>query len=112
MRELAKSTLRLPWALWMVGVQQTSNLINPEGGIGRAAGALDALSQTAEQQLGEALAHWYRAGDHFQNGFVDTLFDLAAPPDWRPSEAIKTARQALDRSWSSLRAGLQSTRAR
>lgn len=100
MRDVAKSMVRLPWSLFMAGVEQTQNLLTRPDGWSRASAALDAISASAEQELSGGLRELYRAGDQVQAGMVDAALDLVGGGWINPTPSLGRAWEAVERSWS------------
>ncbi len=79
MRELTKSLLSFSWAMSLFGLRQASNLLSPgeaRNPGGEAASRFQAVTRTAEEQLGPSFLSLFRAGDNFQRGAVELLFSL------------------------------------
>lgn len=75
MRDLLKSTLTLPWAISMFGVQQLTNLVTPppSGRLAGATSALDTVSDATAQQLDGWLKQTYNVGNGVQRALVDLM---------------------------------------
>ncbi len=70
MMEFSKSMMRFSWAFMVFGAQQAANMV-PGKKPTAASDALDAVSFSAEKQLGDTLAGVYRAGDEIQQKILD-----------------------------------------
>jgi hypothetical protein len=77
MRELAKSIVNYAWAMSLFGVQQTINVLSPQGKESDpTTKAFNNVAGSATGELGTSLAAAYRAGDNLQRGMVDSTFRL------------------------------------
>ncbi|HSU81323.1 MAG TPA: hypothetical protein VLR69_02835 [Thermoanaerobaculia bacterium] len=77
MRDVTKSMLSLSWALSLFGLKQMASLLNPQGNPqGNAAASFEAVTRSAEDQLGPAARSAFRSGDNLQRGLVDLMFSL------------------------------------
>ncbi len=72
MRELAKSMLSFSWAMSLFGLKQIANALAP----GDAAASFDAVTRSAEGQLGQPAQSAFQAGDNLQRGVVDFTFGV------------------------------------
>jgi hypothetical protein len=74
-RDLLKSTLTLPWAISMFGVQQLTNFVVPPaaGRVGGATTALDTVSDATASQLDGWLKQTYQLGNGMQRVLVDLM---------------------------------------
>lgn len=91
MRDLARSMMRCSWALTVLGTRQT---LGAAGGNrdGSRAGALDAVTYAAEEQLDEMSRSVYRTGERLQGGLFDLVADLtAAGGAWSPGRLMERA---------------------
>jgi hypothetical protein len=79
-RDLTKSVLSFSWALSLLGVKQSVNLIQP-GQQGRE-NAFAPLAQAASEQLDESVKGLFRTGEKLQHGMVDMAFSLLNPAGW------------------------------
>src|SRR5262245_3019033 len=75
MRNLTKSTLSLPWAISMFGVQQAANLMAPPSkqGLSGAASAFDSVSDAAAHHLDGWMKQTYKVGTGVQDAMVDLM---------------------------------------
>jgi hypothetical protein len=78
MREFTKSLSTFSWAMTLFSVQQLGNLFKRNGGGqgGKAAQAFDAVTCSAEAQLGQMLGETFRTGDKLQRSMVDMMFGM------------------------------------
>jgi hypothetical protein len=78
MREFTKSMMSYTWAMSLFGLQQTLNLLTPQGQRQGhpATSAFNTVAGAAREELGNSLAAAYRAGDNIQRGVVDATFSL------------------------------------
>jgi hypothetical protein len=91
-RELAKSTLTLPWAMSMFGVQQVARLVAAPPSADRMAGtakALDAVSDATASQLDGWLKQTYQVGDRAQRAVVDLM--MMRTPEFDSSALMRMA---------------------
>lgn len=90
MRDLARSVMRCSWALTVLGARQTLGLAGARDR--SASGALDAVTQAAEEQLDEMSRSVYRTGERLQGGLFDLVADLtAAGRAWSPARFLDRA---------------------
>lgn len=73
MRDLTKSMVSYTWAMSVFGVQQTLNLLNPNGQAAGAEAMRNVAGATADT-FGPTLRAVYQAGDNIQGGLVDLMF--------------------------------------
>lgn len=103
MLELTKSMMRFSWAMSLLGVRQMANLINPSDGWDDAKDAMNAVSSTASEQMGDTVKSFYKAGDRFQSEMLDNMSKFFEG-DWSdPGKVIKDAWDTVDHTWSDLR---------
>ena len=120
MRDLAKSMIRFSWATGLLGVAQVagwargSARVPSKIGGGRArrkgptwTGGLDAVTWTAQGQLGELLGAAFHAGDDLQEEWLDLLADGLSPGRWgevvarlgeRSADSLRIARPTAEGS--------------
>jgi hypothetical protein len=105
MRELAKSMLRLPWAVSVFGAQQFIDLLSP-GGARKAQGALYSASIAAEEQFGANPTFFagFQFGDQIQRAAVDLFFDTLELQVLRPDWINRTTNQIVHQTREVLRA--------
>ena len=103
MRDLARSMIRFSWAMSMLGARQAANLMTPREGWDRSTQSFDAVSHVAADQMGETMRSFFKAGDRFQSGMVDTAARFFRG-DWsEPGQTMNGAWEALDRTWSGMK---------
>jgi len=73
MRDLAKSMIRLPWAMSMLMVDRAAGLATSREGWSRSAATLDEVSHAAEGHIDETVRGFYQLGDRLQTGVVDQM---------------------------------------
>lgn len=110
MRELTKSMLRFPWAMSMFGIGQAARMADPATGLRRLSSSFDNVSRVAEDEMDEGARSFYRSGDHFQNGLVDTAFGLMSTPPWDLAGWLRRGQEMTERSLTALGRGLESGR--
>jgi hypothetical protein len=103
MQGLARSMLRLPWALAMLGIGRARNLADTTEGWPGLTSSLDAVSTAAEGQMGKTARSVYRAGDRLQSGMVDTAFAAVGGTWSDPRPAVRRAWRMISRPWSARR---------
>lgn len=102
---MTESILRFTWAMSLVGLRQAANVILPgKGWQERNRRELDALSATATRDMGEKMRGFYRAGDRFQAGALDTAARLFSASWSRPGARLNEVWEALDRTRAAARA--------
>jgi hypothetical protein len=74
-RDLARSTARLTWALSLFGLQQMTDLASGSHDPERGAARCDAVRYAAEGQMNATFRGLLHAGDNLQRGLVDLLAD-------------------------------------
>jgi haloalkane dehalogenase len=81
MWDLTKSMFSFSWAMSMLGVQQTLNLVKP----GQAARAFDDITEAATEQFGGFVTEVFKAGNNLQRQIVGlNLERFGASPSDRP----------------------------
>ncbi|HSL23712.1 MAG TPA: hypothetical protein VK886_19425 [Vicinamibacterales bacterium] len=95
-RDLLKSTLTLPWAISMFGVQQLTNLVTPPpaGRVAGATSALDTVSDVTAKQLDGWLKQTYQLGTGMQRAMVDLM--MFRTPDIDQSTLMRIAAEMQD----------------
>lgn len=83
MREFVKSTVSLPWALSLFGVEQLTNILIPQNS-GRATTAFDAVTLATGGQLSELVQGLYLMGDTLQRDMTDWAFRMLTPEVFNP----------------------------
>ena len=83
MREFVKSTVSLPWALSLFGVEQLTNILIPQNS-GRATAAFDAVTLATGGQLAELVQGLYLLGDTLQRDMTDWAFRMLTPEVFNP----------------------------
>lgn len=106
MRNLAKSMFRFTWAMGILGVDQMSSLVSRDRNWNQSTHSLDAVSHAASSQLGETLKKVYDAGDHLQEGVIESVSSLAGASASNPRQAMNESWEKLDRTWSTVRSDL------
>jgi hypothetical protein len=105
MRDLAKSLMKCSWAVSVLGAREATRLLT--GSRVSPMKTFDAMSHTAEDQMGATLSGVYRAGEQLQNGMFETVTDLASgswsDPAGVLNKGMRKGWETLDRSWSSFR---------
>jgi len=94
MRELTKSMVSYTWAMSVFGVQQSLNLLNPNG---QSAGvqAMRNVAETTANTLGPTLKAVYQAGDNIQGGLVDLMFGGMMSGGLDPNRWMQSAADAM-----------------
>jgi hypothetical protein len=87
MRELTKSTLSLPWAMSLFGIEQFANVVLPQHS-GKATAAFDAVTQAAGTQLSELIQGLFLLGDTLQRETTDLAFSLLTPEALNPCSRV------------------------
>jgi hypothetical protein len=87
MRELTESTLSLPWAMSLFGIEQLANTVLPQRS-GKATAAFDAVTQAAGTQLGELIQGLFLLGDNLQRETTDLAFTLLTPEVFNPYSSV------------------------
>jgi hypothetical protein len=83
MREFLKSTVSLPWALSLFGVEQLTNILIPQNTT-KATAAFDAVTQGTGEQISETVQGLYLLGDNLQRELTDWAFRLLTPAVLNP----------------------------
>lgn len=107
MRNLAKSMFRFTWAMGILGVDQVTQLVSRDRDWRRSTHSLDAVSHAASSQLGGTLKKVYDAGDHLQEGMIESVSSLAGASASDPRKAMNESWEKLDRTWSTVRSDLR-----
>jgi hypothetical protein len=105
MRELAKSMLRLPWAVSVFGAQEFINVLSP-GGARKAQGDFYSTSVAAEGQFSANPIFFagFQFGDQVQRAAVDLFFDTLELRVFRPEWINRTTSQIVRQTTEVLRA--------
>ena len=85
MREFVKSSSSLMLALSLFGLKQIENLVAPresDDTTGRAARAMNSITDATVDQFGDTLQGTFRAVDNVQRGLIAVGFSLYQPL-WR-----------------------------
>jgi hypothetical protein len=82
MRDLTKSMLSLSWAMSLFGLKQMAGLFAPQG---NAATSFEAVTRSAQDQLGPVARSAFQNGDNLQRGLVDLAFSLFSFGLWQRS---------------------------
>jgi hypothetical protein len=101
MRELTKSMLSFSWALPLFGMKQMMDMAaprDPSRPFGRVTESFDAVTRTAQDQLGGAWTGAFRAGDRLQRGMVDLMFSLFSPDGWSPARVMRSTSEVMQSS--------------
>ncbi len=93
MQTLAKSMLRFSWAASLYGAERAIGLLRPA--TMSPGESLDALTWTAQRQLGDLLQGAYQAGGALQDEGLELAWDTLDPAAWRQG-AQRLARHSLD----------------
>ncbi|MEM8930697.1 MAG: hypothetical protein AAGE94_05950 [Acidobacteriota bacterium] len=101
--DLALSALRLPWSLTAWSVRQATGLIDARRPLRQTAEELDELSRAAAAPLDGVLSDLHRAGEHLQEGCVDSAVRLVSGSWNEPRAAFEDAWTALTQSWDAAR---------
>ncbi len=72
--DLARSMLRLSWAMSLLGAQQAGRMLRGEGGR-RSFADLDAVCHSVEGRMESPVHSLFRTGDQIQRGMVDFASD-------------------------------------
>ena len=102
-RDLTKSTIGFSWGMTLLGAQQLANLISgqsPAQPAHQAATTFDAVTQAAEEQLGETLKGAFKVGDQLQQGLVDLSFSLFSLQALNPSEFMQATSDMMTKTMS------------
>ena len=96
MRDLTKSTLTLPWAMSLFGVQQMANLVSPPSSkrMASATAALDSVTDVTAQQLDGWLKQTYKLGTGVQRLLVDLM--MLRTPEFDQSTLMHMAAEMQD----------------
>ena len=89
MREFTKSTVSLPWALSLFGVEQLTNILIPQNSE-KATAAFDAVTQATGGQLSELVQGLYLLGDTLQRDMTDWAFRLLTPEVFNPWSEVNS----------------------
>lgn len=106
MRDLARSMMRFSWAMSVLGARQAANLMTPREGWGRSTESFDAISHAAADHMGETMRGFYKAGDRFQSGMVDTVSRVFRSGWSDPGKTMNEAWEAVDRTWTGMKVDL------
>ncbi|RMH22013.1 MAG: hypothetical protein D6696_04345 [Acidobacteria bacterium] len=98
MTELARSLMRLSWALSMLGAGQARRLLDPQAGWGEAAADLDAVSHAAEGRLEEPVRGLFELGERLQGSVADGLAGASGPLAPMTDAAKELLRRATSQS--------------
>src|SRR3982751_1201037 len=74
-RDLTKSMLSLSWAMSLFGLKQMAGLLNPQSH-SNSTSSFEAVTRSAEDQLGPVARSTFRTGDNLQRGLVDLMFSF------------------------------------
>jgi hypothetical protein len=110
MRELTKSMVSYTWAMSVFGVQQTLNLLNPNGQ-GAGAQAMRNVADATAETFGPTLKAVYHAGDNIQGGLVDLMFGGMMSGGLDPNRWMQSAADTMRRMGDVGNLGAQSTAA-
>ena len=80
-REFTKSALSFSWALSLVGLKQSVNVVSP-GSQQKGVDLLTPMTQAAVEQLDESTRGFYRSGENLQARAVDMAFACMNPGNW------------------------------
>jgi len=94
MRELTKSMVSYTWAMSVFGVQQTLNLLNPNGQ-GAGARAMRDVADATADTFGPTLKAVFQAGDNIQGGLVDLMFGGMMSGGLDPNRWMQTAADSM-----------------
>jgi hypothetical protein len=101
MRELTKSMLSFSWALPLFGMKQMMDMAaprDPSRPFGRVTDSFEAVTRTAQDQLGGAWNSAFRAGDQLQRGMVDLMFSFLSPEAWNPNRMMRMSSDVMQSS--------------
>ena len=101
MRDLTKSMLSFSWALPLFGMKQMMDMAaprDPSRPFGRVTDSFEAVTRTAQDQLGGAWNSAFRAGDQLQRGMVDLMFSFLSPEAWNPNRMMRTTSDVMQSS--------------
>jgi len=80
MREFVKSSSSLMLALSLFGLKQIGSLVTPrDQPAGRAAKAMNSITNATVDQFGETLRGTFRAFDNMQRGLIGVGFSFCQP---------------------------------
>ena len=68
--------LSFSWSMSLFGCEQMGQLLRAGTGVARAGNALNAVVRSTEEQLASGTRATFLAGDRWQRGMVDLVFDL------------------------------------
>jgi hypothetical protein len=102
MRELAKSMVRLSWAMSILFARQVSDALDDDEEDGEKPRplrrSLDQVSEAATKDLDGRLRRLYEAGDRLQSEALDLAYDLL-----RPRKVARATSRAMDRAADAVR---------
>src|SRR5215469_6340963 len=90
----------------LFGIQQTANLLVPQRlsqPTHTATAAFHAVTQTTEEQLGDALKGVFRVGDQLQKGMVDMAFSFFTLEAFNPSRMMQMTSEMMQQPSSAFR---------
>ena len=82
MTDVLRSMIRFSWAMSLFGARQAVEMLSAVGtarSLRQVSTGFDAVSDAAQDQLGNGLAETYRAGDRWQQVMVDAVFGALDP---------------------------------
>ncbi len=78
-RDLARSMVRLPWALPLMGTAQLASVLRRRAGLERLGSSLEVAAWTGHRQLDLGSQALLQAGDDFGREWLDSFFDAMDP---------------------------------
>src|ERR1043166_7887429 len=87
MREFTKSTLSIPWAMSLFGVEQLTNILISQN-TRKATSTFDIVTQATGEQLSETVQSLYLLGDSLQRELTDWAFRLCTPEVFNPWSGV------------------------
>jgi hypothetical protein len=102
MREFTKSALSFSWALSLLGMKQTFNLLNwgNQSQVQRDGRLFDSVTETAVEQLDDSMKGIFRSVDNVQNRVVDMVFASFNPANWNAMNWFGNCGRAMSESSS------------
>lgn len=105
-RDLTKSLLSFSWGMSLFSVQQVANLLTPQSPsqpTHTTKASFDAVTQTTEEQLGNALKGVFKAGDQLQKGVVELAFSFFTLEAFNPSRMMQMTSEMVQQTSEAFR---------
>lgn len=103
MRDLTKSIFSLSWAMSLLGVQQTLNLMKPS----KATEVFDKVTEATKREMDDPLKATFDAGDNLQKGLVDLTLGMFTGQSLNPSKWMRMTSDLLNQSAEVVGKGLR-----